>query len=203
MGVSSFRSISDWPGIDGDFFKQKAFHCLSGLCHKIGALVVAEGVETPGEAVAVLELGADLLQGYFFAPATSDGTLTRANGTVADIDSLAQAFKRHMVGKVEHRRVQQQQLTTVIDSLLRRLTLASVDQFEGLLEEISTEHDNVECVYVLDACGTQITSTIAAKYFSGRAGILFQPARRGADHSLKDYYYVPLEAGLPRYTSDP
>ena len=190
-------------GIDGDFFKQEAFNCLSSLCRKIGALVVAEGVETAAEAIASLELGADLLQGYFFAPATSDGALKRDNGTVADIELLAHAFKRHMVGKVEHRRSQQQQLTTVMDSLLRRLSLAEAGEFEGLLQDTSSEHHDVECVYVLDGSGTQITPTIVAKYFSSRAGILFQPAPKGADHSLKDYYYVPLEAGLTRYTSDP
>jgi len=190
-------------GIDADFFKQEALHCLSSLCRKIGALVVAEGVETAGEAIVALELGADMLQGYYFAPATADGTFRRDNGTVADVDWLAQAFKRHMVGKVEQRRSQQQQLTTVMNSMLRRLALADVGQFEHLLEDTSGEHDDVECVYVLDGGGTQITPTIVAKYFSSRAGILFQPALKGADHSLKDYYYVPLEAGLPRYTSDP
>ena len=190
-------------GIDADFFKQEALNCLSSLCRKIGALVVAEGVETAGEAIVSLELGADLLQGYFFAPATSDGALKRDNGTVADIELLAHAFKRHMVGKVEHRRSQQRQLTTVMDSLLSRLSLANAGEFESLLQDTSSEHDDVECVYVLDGSGTQITPTIVAKYFSSRAGVLFQPAPKGADHSLKDYYYVPLEAGLTRYTSDP
>jgi EAL domain-containing protein (putative c-di-GMP-specific phosphodiesterase class I) len=190
-------------GIDGDFFKQEAFNCLSGLCRKIGALVVAEGVETAGEAIASLELGADMLQGYFFAPATPDGALARDNGTVADIELLAHAFKRHMVGKVEHRRSQQQQLTTVMESLLGLLSAADAGEFESLLHDTSSAHDDVECVYVLDGSGTQITRTIVAKYFSSRAGVLFQPAPKGADHSLKDYYYVPLEAGLARYTSDP
>jgi len=190
-------------GIDDDFFKQEALNCLSSLCRKIGALVVAEGVETADEAIVALELGADMLQGFFFAPATADGTLRRDDGTVGDIELLAQTFKRHMVGKVEHRRTQQRQLTTVVDSLLRRLTLAEAGQFETLLENTSAEHDDVECVYVLAACGTQITSTIVPRYFSRRTGVLFQPALKGADHSLKDYYYVPLEAGLPRYTSDP
>jgi EAL domain-containing protein (putative c-di-GMP-specific phosphodiesterase class I) len=190
--------------IEGDFFKQEALNCLSSLCRKIGALVVAEGVETTDEAIVALELGADLLQGYFFAPASIDGRLARDNGSVADIDLLAQLFKRHMMGKVERRRNQQRQLTTVMDSLLARLAQAvDVEQFEPLLESASGDHDDVECVYVLDGAGTQITSTIVAKYFSGRAGVLFQPAPRGADHSLKEYYYVPREAGLSRYTSEP
>ena len=90
-----------------------------------------------------------------------------------------------------------------MDSLLSRLSLDDAGEFESLLQDASSEHQDVECVYVLDGAGTQMTPTIVAKYFSSRAGILFQPAPKGADHSLKDYYYVPLEAGLVRYTSDP
>ena len=166
-------------GIDGDFFKQEALNCLSSLCRKIGALVVAEGVETAEEAIVSLELGADLLQGFFFAPATPDGALTRDNGTVADIEMLAHAFKRHMMGKVEHRRSQQRQLTTVMDSLLSRLSLADAGEFESLLQDASSEHQDVECVYVLDGAGTQMTPTIVAKY-------LLQPRRN------------PLSAGAQR-----
>ena len=35
--------------------------------HQRGMYIVAEGVETPEELKAVLELGADLLQGYYLA----------------------------------------------------------------------------------------------------------------------------------------
>ena len=83
-----------------------------------------------------------------------------------------------MVGKVEIAG-DSGQLTTVVDSLLRRLTLANAGQFERLLENTSGEQDHVECVYVLDACGTQITPTIVPRFLS-RAGVLFQPALEGS-----------------------
>jgi hypothetical protein len=32
---------------------------------------------------------------------------------------------------------------------------------------------------------------------------MFHPARRGADHSLKEYYYILLGVELQQYTTEP
>ncbi|GMV20025.1 MAG: hypothetical protein AMXMBFR56_82490 [Polyangiaceae bacterium] len=53
--------------IDSSATKQKVVRSMSSLCRDMGMLVVAEGVETPAERDALVELGCDLLQGYFFA----------------------------------------------------------------------------------------------------------------------------------------
>jgi EAL domain-containing protein (putative c-di-GMP-specific phosphodiesterase class I)/CheY-like chemotaxis protein len=45
---------------------------LTGVCRDLGMKVVAEGVETAGERDALVELGCDLLQGYFFARPAAD-----------------------------------------------------------------------------------------------------------------------------------
>lgn len=53
--------------IDSSATKQKVVRSMSSLCRDMGMLVVAEGVETPAERDALVELGCDLLQGYLFA----------------------------------------------------------------------------------------------------------------------------------------
>ena len=82
-------------GVDGDFYKQETFKSLVSLRRRIGALVVAEGIETEAEAVTALELGADLLQGFFLGRpqrgATFDsGGFDRAAGSV---ETLAQRLQ--------------------------------------------------------------------------------------------------------------
>jgi EAL domain-containing protein (putative c-di-GMP-specific phosphodiesterase class I) len=47
--------------------KQKLVRSMTDLCKDMGMMVVGEGVETAQERDALLELGCDLLQGYFFA----------------------------------------------------------------------------------------------------------------------------------------
>jgi EAL domain-containing protein (putative c-di-GMP-specific phosphodiesterase class I)/CheY-like chemotaxis protein len=44
--------------------KQRTVHALCQLCHEVGTLVVAEGVETHDEREVLVQLGCDLLQGY-------------------------------------------------------------------------------------------------------------------------------------------
>lgn len=54
-------------GVDANPTKQKVIRSMTSLCKDMGMLVVAEGVETPAERDALLELDCDLLQGFLFA----------------------------------------------------------------------------------------------------------------------------------------
>jgi EAL domain-containing protein (putative c-di-GMP-specific phosphodiesterase class I) len=51
-------------GIESHSTKRKLVGSVSQLCHDLGILVVAEGIETPSEREALTDLGCDLLQGY-------------------------------------------------------------------------------------------------------------------------------------------
>jgi EAL domain-containing protein (putative c-di-GMP-specific phosphodiesterase class I) len=53
--------------VAGNRTKQKLVRSMTTVCKDLGALVVAEGVETPEERDALVELEVDLLQGYRFA----------------------------------------------------------------------------------------------------------------------------------------
>src|SRR6185312_10851529 len=54
-------------GIDSHRTKRSIVTSMVTLCHDMGATVVAEGVETPAERDALVDLGCDLLQGYLLA----------------------------------------------------------------------------------------------------------------------------------------
>jgi EAL domain-containing protein (putative c-di-GMP-specific phosphodiesterase class I) len=54
-------------GLDTDPVRRRLVRLLAELCNDLGIFVVAEGVETPAERDALIELGIDLLQGYLFA----------------------------------------------------------------------------------------------------------------------------------------
>lgn len=54
-------------GLDTDPVRRRLVRLLAELCSDLGIFVVAEGVETPQERDALIELGIDLLQGYLFA----------------------------------------------------------------------------------------------------------------------------------------
>jgi EAL domain-containing protein (putative c-di-GMP-specific phosphodiesterase class I) len=193
-------------GIDNDFHKQETLKSLVGLSRKIGALVIAEGLETETEAMAALEFGADLLQGYLLGRPDRDATIfcDAPTDITRGIEALALKFKSYMVRKINYRKLQHRRYNIVLNEVLCHLANANVDDFDALLENAIRRYPNVECFYVLDGAGIQITDTIWNPAMRRReAGAMFRPAPRGADHSLKEYYYILLDVELQKYTTDP
>lgn len=64
-------------GIDAAPMKKKLVRAMATLCRELGAGMVAEGVETCAERDALLEVGADLLQGFLFAEPAFPAPLPR------------------------------------------------------------------------------------------------------------------------------
>jgi EAL domain-containing protein (putative c-di-GMP-specific phosphodiesterase class I) len=54
-------------GIERTPTKRRMVHALASLCRELGTPLVAEGVETKAELDILVDLGADWMQGYFFA----------------------------------------------------------------------------------------------------------------------------------------
>jgi EAL domain-containing protein (putative c-di-GMP-specific phosphodiesterase class I) len=193
-------------GVDKDYYKQETLKSLVGLSRRIGALVVAEGIETEEEAITALEIGADLLQGFFLArphPVTSfaDGGITRASMRT---EGLARQFKSHMVDTINQRKLERRQHSAMLSRILDDLSRAEAPAFDKTLGRTVQAYSTVECVYILDDAGSQITETI----WNGApeqqpAGTLFHPAPLGTDHSFKEYCYVPLELELQKHTTEP
>lgn len=77
-GLASFAALSpDFVkidmalvrGVDADPVRRRLIASIADLCHGMGMLVIAEGIETRAERDATLEAGCDLLQGFLFAKA--------------------------------------------------------------------------------------------------------------------------------------
>lgn len=194
-------------GVEADFYKQETLKSLVSLSRRIGALVVAEGIETEPEAVTALELGCDLLQGYFLGRPQPPETF--ASGAVAPqaagvIESLARAFRSRMVGEIHERREAHRRLTGLFGRILGELTIEREGELDAVLARAVHDDPHIECLYVLDAAGVQVTDTVCNQSMARRSGgAMFRPAPRGTDHSLKEYFYVLVDVELPRYTTDP
>jgi EAL domain-containing protein (putative c-di-GMP-specific phosphodiesterase class I) len=191
--------------VDTDYHKRGTLKSLVDLGRKIGALVVAEGVETEDEAMVTLELGADLLQGYFLGhprPVTSmiGEELTGAHERVV---ALAKKFRGRMVEKINERKLQHGRFGVIVAQILGQLEGARIDEFDDILAATVQRYPSIECVYVLDHAGVQLTETVGNPAIRWRApGGIFRPAPKGADHSLKEYYFL-LDMEPHRYTTEP
>jgi EAL domain-containing protein (putative c-di-GMP-specific phosphodiesterase class I) len=190
-------------GIDKDYHRQETLKSLVQLARRIGALVVAEGVETQQQAIIALELGADLLQGFFLGKPGNPGTLECAD-SAACIDALARRYKSHMIERINQKKLEHRRFNIIMNEMLCELSKCDYADFDDVLRTTVSQYDNVECVYVMDESGGQITSTVCNHRVPQRnKGVMFRPAPKGADHSLKEYYYVLLDVELNKYTTDP
>jgi len=189
--------------LDTNCHKQGILKALVYLGRRIGALVVAEGVETEPEAITALELGVDLLQGYGLGRPKPPHEL-RLNEVETTVKALASRFRQHMVRKTSQRRLQHRRYDLLIDSLLCDLTRSPSADFTPVLEQALRRFPSIECLYLLDETGSQVTDTVCRRSsLPDRCRAMFRPAPLGADHSLKEYYYMLLDAEFQKFTTDP
>ncbi|MFH1035455.1 MAG: EAL domain-containing protein [Pseudomonadota bacterium] len=188
-------------GLDRQYHKQEVTRALLNLAGKIGALVVAEGVEREEEALMALEMGVDVLQGYYLArPGPGLSGLRRCEERARE---LAASFRRYTVEKIAAKKAQHRLYSQVMNDLCERLRGLDLQALDQRLSALVDLNPWLECLYVLDEQGIQLSGTACqASRLSRQRGAIFWPAARGSDQSLK-HYYLLLKAGLERYVSDP
>jgi EAL domain-containing protein (putative c-di-GMP-specific phosphodiesterase class I) len=190
-------------GLGGDFFKREIFKSLVSLAHNIGALVLAEGVETENEVSTSLGLGADLFQGFYFSR-PMDVADWRPSGVKDIIERCAARNKDSIVRDMLRRRDESIKHRGLLMEIVGKLSGAVPEVFDRVLSGTVLKARELECLFVLDAQGSQVTRTVTMQYMRGRTrGPLFQPALPGTDHSMKDYYYGLMDAGLARFITEP
>jgi EAL domain-containing protein (putative c-di-GMP-specific phosphodiesterase class I) len=189
--------------IDKEYRKQEAFACCMRIAHKLGIVVIAEGVETESEALSCLERGADLMQGYYFArPGYPESGLQLVDG-LARIRKLTGTLRERQLERFLLRKARYRQYDAVANRICVLVgQTAEVIWPDGIRAEIE-HHPFVECTYILDQTGIQITDTIFGPGRRGnRANLLFAPATVGADQGSRDYY-ICLGPTQRRYVTDP
>jgi EAL domain-containing protein (putative c-di-GMP-specific phosphodiesterase class I) len=177
-------------GMDKNLHKKEIVRAIINLSHRIGALTVAEGVEREGEVICAMDLGADLLQGYYFSrpmpllrgldQACEEGIITAAN-----------SYAAQKQGNIKNQRATYQQFEQVADHLAGQLGWAAPHEFQRVLDELIGLNNSLECLFVLNHKGIQVTETVFNPYrLALRRKSLFKPAPIGSDQSLKDYYFM-------------
>lgn len=184
--------------LESDYHRQEVFRSMVRLASRIGAVSVAEGVESEEEALAVLRLGADMIQGYYFSrPQKLDAEPFENNR----IELLAERFKNHMASLAAEEHSRYLATAMVIKGALSELSC--FDEFDRALQSIVNGCEAVECAYVLDENGVQYSSTVFCPGSEGRQNVLFYSAQAGEDHTMKRYFYGLSGAKDGRYMTEP
>lgn len=178
--------------------KQEIIKSITGLSRKIGAVVVAKGIENRLEALKSLELRTDFLQGEFFQYDLIDSI----NPLEYKIKNLHTDFKCQIMLNLE---IRQNRITFLQNKMqLFKSILNSASDCEEALFKIVYSNSFVESAYILDINGKQVSSTVISPFAKhGQNMTLFSPALKHSDHSLKIYYYKIKTGESEFHISDP
>ncbi|MDR3641237.1 MAG: EAL domain-containing protein [Humidesulfovibrio sp.] len=188
-------------GVDGHVTRLEVVKSFVQMASRLGSLALAEGVERHEDILRLLEIGVDVFQGFYFGrPARQ----MPAPETIGErIEYLAQKFRVHATERFASQKALYARHDALVFQLCEQLALLGATGLDQALTGFIDAWEHIECLYVLSAKGVQLSGTMCnpAK-LRKRKRFIYEPARVGADHSLKEYY-LPLRAGLPKFTTQP
>ncbi len=185
--------------INEDYYKKEVFKSLVALASNTGSLVVAEGIETVEEATIATELGADMMQGFFFSKPVYDFAPENINSKI--INFIGE-YKSSMDEKNERKKLLIHKLKNISSNILETVKGKITEDAEKALKNTITKEDDIECMYILNPKGIQISDTVFHPEFQRKnKNVLFLPAYKGTDHSIKGYYYDLVNNNNIRFIS--
>ena len=195
--------ISLVKNIHLDFYKQGVFKALVILANKIGALVIAEGVELEEEAMQVIRLGSHMIQGFYFSVPSkiADERKLFLNNIV---DRLSRRYNEYIRMKNLQERDKNKQFIRVVNQCVSGLTGNSFADVDALLEDFVCGCELMECAYILDSNGIQISKTFCNDQENkSQENLIFYSANIGTDHSMEKYFYPLTDKRKKRCTTEP
>jgi len=188
--------------VSKSFYEQELVRSLVNLGHKTGAVVVAEGVENAADAARILELGVDVLQGFFFSEPVLPADIP-PDGVYKRIEEQSLRFKDLMLSRVGQKKDTFRFLDHITAEIKNELSSCYGNELDVTLADLLPAYNEIHCGYILNSNGIQVTDTVVNPAFTVvTSNRLFRPAEKGEDLSFKDYYYY-INAGMLKYTTGP
>ncbi|HEY5038339.1 MAG TPA: EAL domain-containing protein [bacterium] len=191
--------------IQKDFYKQEVVKSLVHMARRLGTLIIAEGVEIQEEAVCLLDMDVDMIQGYYFSRPQKHDQLA-LEPVLAKIDGLGGEYKQKFLRKISAKKSNMEKYYATLLEIQMELSQIPSVQFDSKLREMIVLFPSVECFHLLDEAGLQITDSVCnCLGKTNRNPVIFRVTPKGMDHRMKDYYYFLIEAGLNKtsYLTEP
>ncbi|HOC29968.1 MAG TPA: EAL domain-containing protein [Treponemataceae bacterium] len=189
-------------GIADDPYRQSIIKSIRSLAQMTGALCLAEGVETIDEIRACHVLGVDLFQGFAIACPSPD-LETLEQHTRTRIREVQHSIRKDALDSLRIRRRLTGDIHILADWLIRQIRSTPLAELHNVFEEFIAINREIECVFLLDTSGIQISETICSPVLAAQEKpTMFSPAKKGADHSFKAFFACFEALGIQRYLTD-
>ncbi len=176
--------------IDTNKYNQEVFRSIINTAKQIGAMTVAEGVETVDEVITCMIMGVDYFQGFYFQKPNQFNYLF-TNEARLRVEEAAQKLNISTKKNLTVVNMKIESYKRIIYELINRLSCMNNDDYGTELQSYVNEHNEVECVFLIDKKGFQITDTVMSPNTEILEG--YHPALIGVNHDIKNYFYAIKE----------
>jgi len=189
--VESFKNIN--AAIEG----------ISGLCQEIAGLSNIQAESLKETSAIVTNISAAVQSNAAYAQKNSAGAMNLANIS-AQLKKVLQRFR--LMGQknvqITDKHLEQEFNRQLIDKLVAKLYPATTTQaIDTILETEIQNHGDVECLYVINGEGKQLSHTIMNPRIMVAQDENFKPALPGEDYSSKKYFRQAMKNKQKLYTS--
>lgn len=176
--------------IENNKYNQEVFRSVINTAKQIGAMTVAEGVETVDEVITCMILGVDYFQGFYFQKPEQFNYLF-TNEARLRVEEAAQKLNISTKKNPTVVNMKIESYKRIIYELVNRLSCMIHDDYNAELRDYVDEHNEIECAFLIDSKGFQITDTVMTPDTEILEG--YHPAIIGVNHDIKNYFYAIKE----------
>jgi len=183
--------------IDKNFINSEILRAVSNMCHKIGALVLAEGVEKKEEILNAMSKDIDIFQGFYFSKPLPTIDLSSKNSLFTEIHNIGIGYKKEVSKRIHKKKkvvLKAEKLSHIIETIYNK----HKKNYKKKIQELLIPHKALEAIYMIEFnTGLQKDNTI----INIEQNTLFNPTKEYHDHSLKEYYFVAKNSSQSNYLS--
>jgi len=188
---------------DKEWHKNKIVKAIIYLAREIRSIPIIEGVEKEEEIIENLKMGSEYFQGFYFCK-PSPIHLLDFEKVAYKAKKVALKFRTFMIEKLKKRKDFFKYLSKVVFTFIKQLRKSKESLFDEILYNLIINYEWIECSYILNEYGIQITNTVFNKdtYYDSK-NIFFVPAKKGDDLSSRNYFYTLIFCNSIYYVSEP
>ena len=176
--------------IESNTYNQEVLKTIVGLARKIGAMTIAEGVETVDEVVTCMLIGVDYFQGFYFSKPEQFNYIF-SNDVRLKLEDAALRLNLSIKNNPTAANLKIETYKRIIYDLVNAMTGVEESDYNAVLTEYVSGHSEIECAFLIDSRGFQITDTVIAPDTEVLEG--YCPAIYGVNHDIKNYFYAVKE----------
>jgi len=183
--------------VHNNFINSEILSAISNMCHQIGVLVLAEGVEDRDEVLSCIKKDIDIFQGFWFAKPAEDidsSLISDIKKSIKSVGLKHQSNVKEVMGKKKLLLENSQDLTQQVISILKVNGIEHMQKVDAVIAKTP----KLQAIYILDETnGIQIGKTV----IDAEDKTLFKPTHSGHDHSLREYYFIAKDSARGDYLS--